>query len=259
MSSGRFSVPEGMIIADDGRGRGESVHNSAVAKQNAYSTSFPNNELPFGGSGWAHGFSDGTLWNNIRTTPGKAFGTQNGIGANQNFRDGIAHLGGTWFNDQTATATVFATNLVTSGDATQVVEEVELLLRFAITQGRAIGYECTFAVNPNLAGGHYVQINRWDGVLGGFILLKTVSQAVANGDSLFASIIGTALTLKVNGATVLTYDTSTGNNGGSPGSPDSIQYATGAPGIGHYFTVATPVGTYFASDYGLSTYSITAA
>jgi hypothetical protein len=248
MSGGRFSVGDGISLCD---GKGELAHAALVAKQAAYSTLFPFNELPFGGSAWKHGFSDGTLWSNIRSTPAKAFGTQVNLGAN--FIDSLAHLDGAWFNDQSVTATVFCGNLLTNTDSLNgAVEEVEILLRFSIAQGIATGYEITFSVDPNVTNGRYVQLNRWNGALGAFTLLANgASTLINNGDTLFASIIGTVITVKVNGTSVggsFPYDTA----------GDTPKYASGAPGIGHYFKNDLAAGTYASSDFGLSAFSVTA-
>ena len=241
----RFKVGDGFGLAD---GPSEATHVSSYPRQNAFASTFPNNELPFGGSGWRHGFSDGTLWNNIRTTPGLAFGTQ--IVGGANFLDSIACHGGYWFNDQTITSTVSCTNLIASADAGLVFEEVELLLRFSIDQGQAKGYEITFSVDPNASSGRYVQINRWDGGAGNFTQLLSAAQLVNNGDALFASIVGTVITVKINGTTVtgFPYDTAS----------DGTKYASGAPGIGHYYTYGG-AKSYAPSDYGLTNIVVTAA
>jgi hypothetical protein len=230
----------------------ESSHFSMNPRQSAYATAFPNNQLPFGGSGWANGYSDGTLWNNMRSTPGLAFGTQVNGGAN--FLDGIAHLLGVWGADQSVTATCVSTNRVSLADsnAGNCTEEVEILLRFSIVQGTAIGYEITFSVDPNPTNGQYIQLNRWNGGSGAFTLLAsgTHPTTVNNGSILFASIIGTVITVKVDGVSVggaFPYDTAS----------DNPKYANGAPGIGHYYSNANGVGTYAASDFGLSTFAVT--
>ncbi len=246
---GHISVPDGFGVVD---AYGELSHRSSVALRNDYATVFPNNECPLRCGDWVNGFSDGTIWNNMRTTPAKAFGTQ--INGGANFLDGIAHLDGVWGNDQTVTGTVFCGNLLSNADSLAgVAEEAELLLRFSITQGRAIGYEITFSVDPNVTNGRYIQLNRWNGGSGSFTLLASgASTLVSTGATLFASIIGTVVTVKVNGTSVggtFPYDTAS----------DTPKYASGAPGIGHYYSNATSVGTYAASDFGLSAFSVTTA
>src|SRR5436190_838960 len=104
--------------------------------------------------------------------------------------DGVAvAVGG---NDQTCSAVCVATNPLSSGDSVVgCAEEVEILLRFSIDQGVAKGYEITYSVDPNVANGRYIQLNRWNGPFGGFTLLASgASTLVGNGDTLFASIIG---------------------------------------------------------------------
>ncbi len=247
---GRVKVADGFGVVD---AYGEPVHRSAVATRTDYATAFPNNECPLRCGDWINGFSDGTLWNNMRTTPAKAFGTQANGGAN--FLDGIAHLDGVWGNDQTATAIAVITNTLSATDSNTgtFAEELEILLRFSITQGRAIGYEITFAADPNVTNGRYIQLNRWNGASGSFTLLASgASTLVSNGDTLFASIIGTVVTVKVNGVSVggaFPYDTTS----------DTPKYASGAPGIGHYYINPNGTGTYAPSDFGLSSFAVTAA
>jgi len=248
--AGRFKGGDGMSVTD--AHVSEPFHASQVMTRNAYATAFPNSECPLRAGDWINGFSDGTLWNNIRTTPGLAFGTQ--VNAGAAFKDGLAHLDGTWFNDQTATAICVSNNRITSGDSTLgIVEEVEILLRFSIQQGNATGYEITFSMDPNASAGKYVQLNRWNGALGSFTLLASkTGVTINNGSTLFASIVGTVVTVKVDGVSVGTpfpYDTTA----------DTPKYASGAPGIGHYYFNSNSVGTYAGSDFGLSSFSVTAA
>lgn len=243
----RFKSGGGVSVADD---IGEVKHWSQYPTQNFYHTTFPGAELPFGGSGWLHGFSDGTQWHNVRSTAALGFGTQVGLSADT-FKDSIACLNTIWLNDQTATATVVTTNRISSTDsAGGVIEEVELLLRFAIIQGNAIGYECTISVDPNALHGQYVQLNRWNGASGSFTLLASAaSGAVNNGSVIVAAIVGTTVTIKIDGITKITYDTS----------GDTPKYASGAPGVGFYYINSAPVGTYKPSDYGFSDFSVSAA
>ena len=249
MAWGRFSAGDGVAVAD---GPNESGHGSQNPLQGAYGTTFPTTELPFAGSSWKHGYSDGGLWTNVRSTPAKAFGTQ--VNAGANYIDSIAHLGGNWGNDQTFQATVFAGNLLSNTDSLNgAAEEVEILLRFFIDQGVAKGYEITFSVDPNVTNGRYIQLNRWNGGVGAFTLLASgASTLTGNGDTLFASIIGTVVTVKVNGVSVggaFPYDTAS----------DSPKYASGAPGIGFYYSNSLSAGTYAASDFGLTAFSGTTA
>jgi hypothetical protein len=248
MAWGRFKVLSSGISVPDGPN--ESGHVSLAPAQNAYSSAFPSTELPFAGSAWQHGFSDGTLWNNLRSTPAKIFGTQ--VNAGPNFADSIAHLTGVWGANQSASATVFCGNLLSNTDSLAgVAEEVEILLRFSIDQGRATGYEITYSVDPNVTNGRYIQLNRWNGGLGSFTLLASgASTLVSNGAVVTASITGTIVSVAVNGTPVggtFPYDTAS----------DSPKYATGAPGIGHFYYNSTSVGTYAAPDFGFSAFSVT--
>jgi len=88
-----------------------------------YSTTFPLTENPISESSqWTTGKAVGLDWSDVRTTPGLAFGTQNG---STNYNDSLAVLKGTWAANQSATATVHTLNQQ-SGNT---FEEVEILLR----------------------------------------------------------------------------------------------------------------------------------
>lgn len=243
MSAGRFKVGDGVSLSD--ASLKEYAELGAVAQQNVFATAFPNNELPFGGSGWVHGFSDGLLWHNIRTTPAKAFGTQ--INGGDNFTDSIAHASGKWGNDQQVTTTITFANSPGAGE--NVIEEAEILLRFSIDQGSAKGYECLWSVIQNAGAGRYMQVVRWDGGVGAFTQLAAATLTLASvGDTFYAEIVGTVITVKVNGTTKITYDTAS----------DGIKYSQGAPGIGQYFKNDLILGTYAASDFGFSSWSVLA-
>src|SRR5438132_2805845 len=106
----------------------------------SYGTTFSLTENPISETGiWTNGNAVGLDWSNVRTTSGLSFGTQTGV---DGFNDSIAVLQGTWSPDQTAAATVHTVNQQ-SGD---VFEEVELLLRFAITPHGARGYELNYSL-----------------------------------------------------------------------------------------------------------------
>ena len=91
-----------------------------------YTTNFPLIENPiFEGGHWINRLTNGTDPADVATTPGKAFGTQTGIGPN--FADSTALLTGSWGPTQTVEAVVF----VASGDTTPF-QEVELRLRIPV-------------------------------------------------------------------------------------------------------------------------------
>jgi hypothetical protein len=205
------------------------------AQGTTYATSFPLTENPISESGhWTTGRTMGLDWSNVRTAPGLAFGTQNGL---VNYNDSVAILNGSWGPTQTASAKVHTKNRVASG--VTVSEEVELLLRFSISAHHAAGYEATFSVNPFNS---YVQVNRWNGALGSFTLIDgSTGPGISDGDTVEATISGTTITLFINGSQVLKVNDST--------------FASGSPGMGFYYTNFNLVGTYAPSDYGFTSFS----
>ena len=71
-----------------------------------YTTNFPLIENPISEGGhWINGLTNGIDWADVATTPGRAFGTQTGIGPN--FADSTALLTGSWGPTQTVQAVVY--------------------------------------------------------------------------------------------------------------------------------------------------------
>lgn len=218
---------------------------------NSYSTLFPLTENPMLESAvWKQGLVDGLDWHNVRTTPAFAFGTQDG---STNYTDSVAALKGTWSNDQVAIATVRTVNQQTGS----IFEEVEILLRYEITAHSVVGYEFTYACRPVGDAGRYIQINRWNGVLGDFTTLDgRAGPGLNDGDRIKASCIGNPkpiLRIYIapaadpnNFTEVFNYDTVS----------DSIVYASGKPGIGMY-NQGGDLG--MSSDFGLTAFSATAS
>jgi hypothetical protein len=169
-------------------------------------------------------------WHNVQTTPGKAFGTQNGSG--QNFADSTALLTGSWPSDQTVQAVVFiaATDTISS-------EEVEIRLRSSLSPHNCTGYEINFSVKP---GNPYFQVVRWNGPLGSFTYLDGRSNVpvMRNGDVVRASMIGNTITVYMNGMLVSSVTDNT--------------YSSGNPGMGFYMATG-PAGN--PANYGFSSYT----
>ena len=93
----------------------------AEAIAGTYTTNFPLTENPiFEGGHWINGLTNGIDWSDVQTIPGKAFGTQTGIGPN--YADSTALLTGSWGPTQTVQAVVY----ILAADST-TFEEVELL------------------------------------------------------------------------------------------------------------------------------------
>jgi len=136
--------------------------------------------------------------------------------------------------DQAATAVIARSAALN----TSIDHEVELLLRFTDSATTAQGYECLV----NFFGG--VQIVRWNGALGDFTVLPTTGPGavtggnIVSGDVIKASIVGSTISVFVNGTLIAQAADST--------------YASGQPGIG-FFT--RPGGN--SANFGITSYSVT--
>jgi hypothetical protein len=200
----------------------------AEALAETYTTNFPLTENPISeGGNWINGLTNGIDWSDVATIPGKAFGTQTGIGAQ--FADSTALLTGSWGPTQTVQAVVY----IASGDST-TFEEVELRLRSSLSAHSCTGYEVNFSVKPN---NPYCQIVRWNGPLGAFTLLDARGVGVVDGDVVKATIVGSTITCYINGAVIF-------------GVTDST-YSSGNPGMGFYLDggLGPPL------NYGFSSYT----
>jgi hypothetical protein len=203
--------------------------------QGTYTTNFPRTENPISENGiWINGAVTGLDWTNVRTTPGRAFGTESGTSAGAAvYDDSTAVLRGTWGPNQTVQATVAVTNA--TGSPT-VFEEVELRLRTTVTAHSITGYEvnCSVSNNPQ---NYYVQIVRWNGALGSFTQLNATTQHGVNGDVLKATISGSTITVYLNGVQVLQANDNT--------------YISGSPGIGFFLQGANGLN----ANYGFSNFT----
>src|ERR1041385_2883253 len=177
---------------------------SAATLHGPYTTQFPATENPISEGGkWISGKAVGLDWADVRTTTNKAYGTESGT---VDYDDSTAILTGTWGPDQTVQATVFA--------AQGFHGEVELRLRSAISAHVNTGYEVNFS-------GGYCQVVRWEGALGNFTMLaNNTGVSVKNGDTVKATIVGSEITVYINGTQVNHVIDST--------------FTSGAPGIGFY-------------------------
>jgi hypothetical protein len=201
----------------------------AEAIAGTYTTNFPLTENPISEGGhWINGLTNGLDWTDVATTPGKAFGTQTGIGPD--YADSTALLTGTWGADQTAQATVY----ITSEDGTHDTEEVELRLRSSLSPHSCTGYEINFSVMPQRL---YCQIVRWNGPLGNFTFLFTGNVGVVNGDVVKATAIGNTITMYINNVAIASVVDNT--------------FPSGNPGMGFYMHggLGPPV------NYGFSSYT----
>src|SRR5258707_6518462 len=193
-----------------------------------YTTNFPLTENPISEGGhWINGLINGIDWADVATTPGRAFGTQTGIGPN--FADSTALLTGSWGPTQTVQAVVY----IAAVDST-TFEEVELRLRSSSSAHSCTGYEVNFSVKPN---NPYCQIVRWNGPLGDFTLLDARSVGVVNGDVVKAAIVGSTITCYINNTAIFSVNDTT--------------YPSGNPGMGFYLQD----GSGPPSNYGFSSYT----
>jgi hypothetical protein len=190
-----------------------------------YSTNFDGTEKPISENGaWVH---LGLDWAYVDTGNGLAYGTQTGTGG---YNDSYAHLSG--FPPDQSGSGVIHKDAALDGSTTH---EVEIHLHWSDAAHDAHGYECNLAFD-----GSYAQIVRWNGALGDFTYLSSgsVPGGVHEGDVLSASIVGTHITLAVNGATITTADDAT--------------WKTGNPGFGLWR--GGPAGA-FNGDYAFTSYT----
>lgn len=186
----------------------------------SFSTTFSATENPISESGtWLNGAANATLWNNVRTTAGIACATAFNNPAGP-YDDSIAILNPSVIAigpDQLITATVFRAGAY----APTANHEINLFLRGAFSSGSIRGYE----INLSLTGAYgYIVI--WFG--GGNSNLSFFSQLtpishpnLVDGDVITAQMVGTVITVKLNGSTTLgTYDTVS----------DSVKWASGSCG-----------------------------
>jgi hypothetical protein len=198
-----------------------------------YSTSFDLTEDPISESNrWINGGDIALDWANASTASGVVIGRQSGSAG---YDDATALLAGSWGPDQTVEAQVYTKNQ-TDG----FYEEVELRLRSTLSPHINAGYEINFRCLKTSHG--YMQIVRWNGLLGDFAYLAEKSGAqygVSDGDVVKATIVGQVITAYINGIEVARVTDST--------------FATGSPGVG--FFLSHPAGT--NTDYGFTRFAAT--
>jgi hypothetical protein len=221
--------------------RTASAHAPQLLINQTYYTTFPNTENPTSEGGlWLSGRSNGFNMN-MRSTPGKVFGTQDGNGDGGSiFDDSIAFLRGAWGLDQYARATVFNTR--SAGDWNT---EVELHLRGNMTRGEAFTYEVEYSCRADNA---YFDLTKWDSTIAGgsFNLSHVASMpggAAVTGDVVEASITGNTINAWKNGVLIASVTDSLGLSGSPP-------FTTGTPGIGHFLHNITATGD--PTQYGFS-------
>jgi hypothetical protein len=195
-----------------------------------YTTTFPATEYPISeGGNWINGKAQGIDWEDVRTTPGFAYGADSS-GNPINYNDPTALLTGVWGPNQTVEATVRSVNQ--TGAANQ---EVELRLRSKISPHSNTGYEVLFKCTSD--GSQYAEIVRWNGPAGNFTYVtRTGGPGIRNGDVVKATIVGNVITGYINGIQVMQGVDST--------------YPDGNPGMG-FFMRGSPGHN---ADFGLTRY-----
>ncbi len=210
-----------------------------------YGTVWPLTENPISGGGiWTSGGTVALDWAQVRTTPGKVFGTQTGNGndglntAPNKYDDSIAFLSIPEVRDYIVDATIFNNEI--SGNWNS---EVEILLRGSMAAHYAAFYECN--VRVKVGANVYAEIVRLNGPIGDFTYLAHedgVKAAIVTGDRFKASIVGPLISVYLNDVLVAQASDST--------------YRTGAPGVGFYLNNQGATGD--ASRYGFSDLTVQA-
>lgn len=192
-----------------------------------YTTTFRLTENPIsdGGKWIGGGAAGGSLWGDVRTSSGFAFG----VNEPTQFGDPTAILTGAWGPEQTVLGTV---KIATTPTRT-CCHEIELRLRTTIYPKSITGYEAYCSAMPDHP---YCYIARWNGPNGSYCNIGEASPAtyVADGDILKATATGTnpvVITLYKNGSRIVQASDSGGNC--SPGGPAG-PFPSGNPGIGFY-------------------------
>jgi hypothetical protein len=187
-------------------------------------TNFPATENPISqGSIWTPGstFSAGAATKTNIQTAGKAYSTMVSFDGT-NFDDSLACLSGFGANHE-VTCTI-----ANSGGFSGFSLELEILLRSDITAAHVFQYEvdCVF-------GALGIDLVRWDMTIASPNSNTNLRARIPNetpfnnGDQVYASIVGTLITVKYRTppaafATLFTYDTVS----------DATKYSSGNPGIG---------------------------
>jgi hypothetical protein len=175
-----------------------------------YTTRFKGTENPLSENGkWRN---EGVDWTQIRTSNGIACGTQTGTNKGiYQYDDSYSHLSG-FPPDQEAWGEVRIAKPNSS-----CVQELEILLRWTSSPHRTTGYECFARCVSSEAS--YLQVVRWEGPLGKFTYLadlRGTNYGLKNGDLLKASIVGSNITVYINGIRKLRVADST-HKQGNPG------------------------------------------
>lgn len=192
---------------------GSLISNGATT----FSTNFPLTENPISQGGAFAPGAQASPRTNAQSAANHAYGTMVSTAGGTSYEDSCAILSIPFPANQSAQATVWNTGALAG-------QEVELLLRGSISSGFVQCYEIDFIIEQ----GGLVSINDWKGNTASLDGLATTFGGPGitfnDGDVLYADIVGSFITVKINGTTILTCDTST-----FPGSNYPI--TSGSPGI----------------------------
>lgn len=211
---------------------GGSATTPCVAAGTSYSTSFSLTENPISEGGkWTNGKAVGLDWNDVKTTPGRAFASMQSGLTGSRYNDSTAHLSPSFM---TYTPNQFAEGTVFRVAGYSASHEVELLLHFKITPNTARGYEVLWGATG------YLAIVRWNGPLGNYTPLYDPGLPgigpAADGDVLRAEMVGNVIKVYKNGALVATTTDGT--------------YTDGQPGMGFW-----PVDGATPQNFGWKNYT----
>lgn len=168
------------------------------------------------GSEWINGAVTSIDFGNVQTstTQNLMYGTVESAGCPStptDCNDSTAVLKGSWTSDQEAQAQV-----VTQTPGTECCKEVELRLNTTITSHSITGYE----LNCSTSNENYMELVRWNGALGNFTSLNSVSTNCSTGDVMMLKRVGGTLSAYKNGTLMFTQSDST--------------YTAGSPGVGFF-------------------------
>lgn len=196
----------------------------------SYSTAFADDENPLSEGGiWINGLLHGLDWQNVQSLGGVAQGTA--FNSPEPYDDSIAHLDPAQHaipNDHELTGVVHKV----PGYNPPSSHEIELLLRWSITENVARGYEIQFPLTFDR-----ISIVRWNGPVNDFTLLNhTPIPDLDDDDVCTAKIVGSTITVYVNGDEKVSLVDAT--------------WPTGNPGVGFWIR---PGGT--IANYGWKSWS----
>lgn len=182
-----------------------------------FTTNFPATENPLSQGGAFLLGAQASPRTNAQSAANHAYGTMVSTSGGTDYEDSCAILAAPFHANQSAQATIWNTGAVAG-------LEVELLLRGSISSGFVQCYEIDFVIEQ----GGFINIANWKGSPTSLDILASTfgsgNITYNDGDVVYADIVGTLITVKINNVTKLTCDTST-----FPGSNYPI--TSGSPGI----------------------------